>query len=76
MKIIKPIVGISKIIDNYDVVVCGFNGVLYDGEHVKQDAVDALMKCAASGKKVVIATNSSLRIAEICNIISGGNQVN
>jgi HAD superfamily hydrolase (TIGR01459 family) len=72
MKIIKPIVGISKIIDNYDVVVCGFNGVLYDGEHVKQDAVDALTKCAASGKKVVIATNSSLRVAEICDILSGG----
>lgn len=76
MKIIKPIVGISKIIDNYDVVVCGFNGVLYDGEHVKQDAVDALMKCAASGKKVVIATNSSLRIAEIIDILSAGKSGN
>ncbi len=72
MKIIKPIVGISKIIDNYDVVVCGLNGVLYDGEHVKQDAVDALMKCAANGKKTVIVTNSSLRVAEICDILSGG----
>lgn len=71
MKIIKPIVGISKIIDNYDVVVCGLNGVLYDGEHVKQDAVDALMKCAANGKKTVIVTNSSLRVAEICDILSG-----
>lgn len=72
MKIIKPLVGISKIIDNYDVVVCGLNGVLYDGEHVKQDAVDALMKCAANGKKTVIVTNSSLRVAEICDILSGG----
>lgn len=72
MKIIKPIVGISKIIDNYDVVVCGLNGVLYDGEHVKQDAVDALIKCHESGKKVVIVTNSALRVAEICDILSGG----
>ena len=74
MKIIKPIVGISKIIDNYDTVVCGFNGVLYDGAHVKQDAVDALMKCAENHKKVVIATNSSLRIKEIAEIISGGKR--
>ncbi len=72
MKIIKPIVGISKIIDNYDVVVCGLNGVLYDGEHVKQDAVDALIKCHVSGKKVVVVTNAALRVAEICDILSGG----
>ena len=31
MKQITPIVGVSKIVDAYDVVVCGFDGVLTKG---------------------------------------------
>lgn len=73
MKIIKPIVGISKIIDNYDVVLCGLNGVLYDGENVNQEALEALRKTAQIGKKVILLTNSALRVREIAKILSEGN---
>ena len=30
MKMIKPIVNVSKIMDAYDVILCGFNGVIHD----------------------------------------------
>ena len=34
MKMIKPIVNLSKIIDGYDTFVFGFNGVLFDGQNI------------------------------------------
>ena len=70
MKIIKPIVGISKIIDNYEAVIAGFNGVLYNGAEVKAEALLALKKCAEKGKKVVVLTNSALRVSEIVGILA------
>lgn len=70
MKIIKPIVGVSKIIDNYDTVVSGFNGVLYDGLQTNAEALHALKKCAAHGKKVSILTNAPLRVEQIARILS------
>lgn len=73
MKIIKPIVGVSKIIDNYDVVLCGLNGVLYNGESVNKEALEALYKIAQSGKRVIILTNSALRVRKIAQILSEGN---
>ena len=73
MKIIKPIVGISKIIDNYDVVLCGLNGVLYNGESVNKEALEALYKASKAGKKVAILTNSALRVRKIAQILSEGN---
>lgn len=69
MKIIKPIVGISKIIDNYEAVIVGLNGVLYNGAEVNEAALDALRKSAELGKKVVVVTNSPLRVAEIVDLL-------
>lgn len=69
MKIIKPIVAISKIIDNHDAVLCGFNGVLYDGKNVNKEALHALQKCAENGKEVVVLTNSPLRVLSIIEIL-------
>ena len=69
MKIIKPIVAISKIIDSHDAVLCGFNGVLYDGKIVNKEAMHALHKCAENGKEVIILTNSPLRVLSIIEIL-------
>lgn len=69
MKIIKPIVAISKIIDNHDAVLCGFNGVLYNGKTVNKEALHALQKCAEAGKEVVVLTNSPLRVQTIIEIL-------
>ena len=62
---IKPIVNISKIIDNYDIVVVGFYGVLTDGSAIKSEAVDALIHMKKAGKKIVLLTNSSMRVAPL-----------
>lgn len=65
MKLIKPIVSISKIIENYDAVICGFNGVLSKGNGINFDAMSALEKCAQNGKKVAILSNSPLRVRDL-----------
>ena len=74
MKFIKPIVGISKIIENIDNVICGFNGVLSKGDNINSEALKALMMCIQHGKEVVILSNSYMRINDIVEIIKQGNE--
>ena len=73
MKMIKPIVNLAKIANDYDTFVLGFNGVLYDGENVLPDAISCLKNLASMDKKIVIVTNSHLRIAEIVKILTDNN---
>lgn len=68
MKMIKPIVNLSKIADDYDTYVFGFNGVLYDGSNILPEAASCLKRLAALGKKNIIVSNSGLRVLEIANI--------
>lgn len=70
MKIIKPIVGISKIIDNYDAVITGFNGVLYNGCEINAEALKALRQCTEKGKKCVVLSNSPLRVHEVVSLFA------
>ena len=65
MKMIKPIVNVSKIMDAYDVILCGFNGVLHDGTDFKPEAADALIRLRKNGKKIVLVSNTSLRLEQI-----------
>ena len=51
MKMIKPIVNLSKTADNYDTFVLGFNGVLYEGRSILAGAADTLHDLAGRGKK-------------------------
>lgn len=67
MKMIRPIVNISKIIDNYDAVIVGFRGVLTEGDSIKQDAVNALFNIRKAGKRIVLCTNSALRSTQIAD---------
>ena len=69
MKFIKPIVGISKIIDSYDCLICGFNGVMSKGNNINIEALKALSECASKGKEIVILSNSSSRIQDIVELI-------
>ena len=69
MKMIKPIVNLSKIASDYDTFVFGFNGVLYDGEKIFPEAVKCLKSLSSLEKKIVIVSNSHLRIAEIIDIL-------
>ncbi|MBE6450518.1 MAG: hypothetical protein E7016_00970 [Alphaproteobacteria bacterium] len=70
MKFIKPIVGISKIIDTFDNVICGFNGVLSKGNNINVEALHALNKCIEAQKNVVVLSNSYLRIKDMVEIVS------
>lgn len=61
-KILKHI---SRIKDDFDCVICGTNGVITDGKNVFPDAVEALNRLYLDGKKIVLATNMGLRVAEL-----------
>ena len=72
MKMIKPIVNLSKIAEGYDTFIFGFNGVLYDGSSVMPSAAECLKKLAVLGKKIVIVSNAGLRVAAIVSILEKG----
>lgn len=76
MKLIKPIVGISKIIDNYDAVICGFSGVLSKGSNLQSEALYALLKSSEAGKHVVVVSNSALRVARLVEIMGANKPEN
>lgn len=65
MKMIKPVVNLSKIIDSYDTIILGFNGVLYDGGDILPQSADALRNMALLNKKIILLTNSSWRVASV-----------
>ncbi len=56
---------ISRIRDDFDIVICGVNGVLVNGEKIIPEGIDALIKLYQSGKKVALASNSGLRVREL-----------
>ena len=70
MKMIKPIVNLSKIVDEYDTFVFGFNGVLYNGDIIFPEAASCLRNLAAIGKKIIIISNSCLRVDAMLDLIS------
>ena len=65
MKMIKPIVNISKLMDAYDVFVCGLNGVIYDGINFNADAIDALLRLRKNGKKIILLSNTAMRLSTL-----------
>jgi len=65
MKMIKPIVNISKIIEPYQTVIVGFNGVLTDGKGVKEEAVAALVGLKRSGKRIILLSNTACRVEKM-----------
>ena len=73
MKMIKPIVNFAKIADDYDTFIFGFNGVLSLGSSITPAAAQCLKNLASLGKKIIIISNSSLRITEIVNQLIQSN---
>ena len=68
MKMIKPIVNISKIIDGYDVIIVGLEGVICEGASFRVDAINALLNMKKLGKKIILLSNSSMRISEVLSL--------
>ena len=73
MKMIKPVVNISRIADSFDVVLCGLNGVLYDGNSFKTEAVNALLRLKKNGKKIVLLSNTAMRLERLINLMYENN---
>lgn len=69
MKMIKPIVNISKILDRYQLVVCGLEGVISEGGGILPEAKDALIKMKKFGMRLVLLTNSPLRVQVIVELL-------
>lgn len=70
MKMMKPIVSISKIVNNYDTIVIGFRGALFEGLSIKKDAAVALLQLKKMGKKIILLTNSPIRTAKILSFLN------
>ncbi len=62
---IKPIVNLSKVAEDFNTFIFGFNGVLYDGKSVLPEVSACLRNLNAIGKKIVIISNTALRIEEV-----------
>lgn len=69
MKMIKPIVNIAKIADDYDTFVLGFDGVLTEGNGILPEAAACLNRLFDNKKKVVVLSNTSLRVAGLAEIL-------
>ena len=62
MKPITPVVGISKVINPYDCIVCGVDGVLTKGNGFDLEALKALKNIHDKGVLIFILSNSFLRV--------------
>lgn len=70
MQTISPLVGISRIIDQYSTLIVGFDGVIYDGKNISYDAIKALAKARMEGRNVILLTNSGMRLEHIIKIMT------
>ena len=70
IKMIKPVVNISKVIEPFDTVIVGLYGVLYDGRSFKTEAVEALKALKRSGRKIVLVSNASLRVQQVIRLLN------
>ncbi len=69
MKMIKPIVNILKIIDNYEIFIVGFSGVITDGSSVKSEAVTTLVNLKKSGKHIILLSNTPMRVEAVAKLL-------
>lgn len=60
---------ISRINEEFDTIICGVNGVMLYGEEMLSSSVDALVKLYQSGKNICIASNSSLRVLDLYELL-------
>lgn len=72
MKMIKPIVNLSKVVENYDTVLLGFNGVVTEGNGILADAAKTIQGLYKSNKKILMLSNTSLRVASIAKQLQSG----
>ncbi len=70
---IRPIVNLSKIMDDFDVVVTGLFGTLFDGQVFSDEVINSFEKMYNNKKKIIIISNTSKRVFEVLNILKNNN---
>jgi len=60
---------ISRLKDDFDTVICGVNGVITEGLQINVAAIDALIKMYQSGKRIMLASNLSLRVNDLFGLL-------
>lgn len=73
IKMIKPIVNTSKIIDKYDTVILGLRGVITDGKEIKPDVANTLINFQKSGIRTVIVSNTAKRVESVIRFFYDNN---
>lgn len=72
MKMIKPIVNIAKIADDYDTIILGFDGVLSEGCGILPDAAACLNNLFESRKKIILISNTPFRVIQLAEELQKG----
>ena len=73
IKMIKPIVNLSKIADKYNTVIIGLRGVLTDGQEIKSEAVDALINMKKRNMRVLLLSNTTHRVETVIRFLYDHN---
>lgn len=69
IKMIKPIVNASKIMEKYNTVVLGLRGVITDGNDVDADVINALVSMKRQGMNVVVLSNTTKRTESVIRFL-------
>lgn len=72
MKMIKPIVNLSKVVENYETILLGFDGVMTEGKGIMADAAKSVQGLYKCNKNLLMLSNSSLRVAAVARILQSG----
>jgi len=69
IKMIKPIVNASKIMEKYNTVVLGLRGVITDGNDIDADVINALVSMKRQGMNVVVLSNTTKRTESVIRFL-------
>ena len=69
IKMIKPIVNASKIMEKYSTVILGLRGVITDGNNIDADVINALISMKRQGMNVVVLSNTTKRTESVIRFL-------
>lgn len=69
IKMIKPIVNASKVMDKYSTVILGLRGVITDGLLIKPDIINTLIQLKKQNIQVVVLSNTEHRVETVVRFL-------
>ncbi len=67
----RPITGLSSIIDRYDALLLDLWGVVHDGTHLYPNVLDALKRLREANKKIIMLSNAPRRAIKAVQVLEG-----